>query len=403
MNKPSRAGSKPAKARPRGALKPKGRSAPKALSHRGAAPARETEVARLTRELNEALEQQAATAEVLKVISRSTFDLQTVLDTLIESAARLCAADTGGIQMREGDLYRMRAHYGLGREAVQHGLLQPLRLDRSSVTGRVALDGKIIQIPDVLADPEYHATDHQQAFGYRTILGVPLLRDGTMIGVLSLTRDEASPFTDKQIELVTTFADQAVIAIENARLLSDLRQRTADLAASLEQQTATSEVLGVISSSPGELETVFQSMLENAVRICQAKFGFMLQYDGTVYHTVAALCDVPAYVEEMRRGPLQPHADSALGQVASSGQVAQIADITAHRLYAERNPIFVTAAELGGIRTLVAVPLLKDQQVIGAITIFRQEVRPFTDCGSAPTSLVARSASCGRSARCPRR
>ena len=147
----------------------------------------------------------------------------------------------------------MRAHYGLGREAVQHGLLQPLRLDRSSVTGRVALDGKIIQIPDVLADPEYHATDHQQAFGYRTILGVPLLRDGAMIGVLSLTRDEVSPFTDKQIELVTTFADQAVIAIENVRLFEAEQQRTAELTESLEQQTATSEVLQVISSSSGDL------------------------------------------------------------------------------------------------------------------------------------------------------
>src|SRR5262249_42249187 len=156
----------------------------------------------------------------------------------------------GAIQMREGDVYRIRAHYGLAREAVQYALLQPLRPGRSSVTGRVALDGKAIHIADVLADPEYHATDYQQAFGYRTILGVPLLRDGTTIGVFSLLRDEVSPFSEKQIELATTFADQAAIAIENVRLLDALRQRTddlshrtADLTESLEQQTATSEVL----------------------------------------------------------------------------------------------------------------------------------------------------------------
>jgi GAF domain-containing protein/HAMP domain-containing protein len=198
---------------------------------------------RLLTELRESLQEQTATADVLKVISRSTFDLQGVLDTLVGSAARLCAADKSAIQMREGDVYRIRAHYGLAREAVQYALLQPLKPGRSSVTGRVASDGKIIHIPDVLADPEYHATDYQQAFGYRTILGVPLLRDGTTIGTFSLLRDEVKPFTDKQIELVTTFADQAVIAIENARLLNELRE-------SLEQQTATSEVLKAISDSP---------------------------------------------------------------------------------------------------------------------------------------------------------
>jgi class 3 adenylate cyclase/putative methionine-R-sulfoxide reductase with GAF domain len=187
------------------------------------------ENARLLNELRESLRQQTATADVLKVISRSSFNLQTVLDTLVESAARLCAADKGTIQLREGDVYRIRAHYGLAREAVEYALLQPLRADRSSVTGRVVLDGKTVQIPDVSADPEYRATDHQRAFGYRTILGVPLLRDGTTIGTFSLNRDEVSPFTDKQIELVTTFADQAVIAIENARLLKELRERTQEV------------------------------------------------------------------------------------------------------------------------------------------------------------------------------
>ena len=210
---------------------------------------------RLLNELRESLQQQTATADVLKVISRSTFDLQSVLDTLIESAARLCAADMGNIQMQEGDVYRIRAHYGLAREAVQYALLQPLRPDRSSVTGRVALDGKAIHIPDVLADPEYQATDYQQAFGYRTILGVPLLRDGTTIGVFSLTRVEVSPFNEKQMELVTTFADQAVIAMENARLLNELRE-------SLQQQSATADVLKVISRSAFDLQTVLDTLVE---------------------------------------------------------------------------------------------------------------------------------------------
>src|SRR5262245_40434028 len=218
------------------------------------------------RELSESLEQQTATSEVLKVISRSTFDLRTVLDTLTKSAAQLCAADRGVILMQDGEVYRVRAIYGFPREAEQYALENPLRPSRGNMTGRVALEGKAVHIPDVLADPEYTATGYQKAFGYRTNLGVPLLREGTTIGVFSLTRDKVHPLTDKQIELASTFADQAVIAVENARLLNELRQ-------SLEQQTATADVLRIISSSPGELEPVFEAVLEKATRLCQAKFG----------------------------------------------------------------------------------------------------------------------------------
>src|SRR5664280_2337124 len=230
---------------------------------------------RLLSELRQSLQQQTATADVLKVVSRSTFDLQTVLDTLTESAARLCAADRGVIFQRDGDLYRFGANYGYSREAEQYALEHPLRADRGSVIGRVALEGRASHIPDVLADPEYYATGYQKAFGYRTNLGVPLLREGATIGVFALTRDEVNSFTEKQIELVTTFADQAVIAIENARLFDEVQARTRDLAESLQQQTATADVLKVISSSPGELAPVFQAMLENATRICEAKLGIL--------------------------------------------------------------------------------------------------------------------------------
>jgi GAF domain-containing protein len=327
---------------------------------------------RLLSELRESLQQQTATADVLKVISRSTFDLQAVLDALVESAARLCAADKGAIQMQEGDVYRIRAHYGLAREAVQYALLQPLRPDRSSVTGRVALDGKTVHMPDVLADPEYRATDCQQAFRYRTILGVPLLRDGTTIGVFSLLRDEVSPFTEKQIELVTTFADQAVIAIENARLLNELRE-------SLQQQTATADVLKVISRSPGQLEPVFKAMLENAVRICGAKFGILFLSEGDAFRTVALHGAPPAYAEARRREPVfRPNPGMASSGVARTKQPVQIADIRAEPAYTG-DPQRFAILELAGARTMLNVPMLKEDELVGQIAIYRQEVRPFTD------------------------
>ena len=268
------------------------------------------ENARLLNELRESLQQQTATADVLKVISRSTFDLPTVLHTLTESAARLCVADKGIILLADGDVYRLVANYGFSPEALRYAAEHPVQRDHGTLTGRVALEGKAIQIRDVLADPEYRATGYQQAFGYRTALAVPLLREEATIGVFFLSRDEVNPFNEKQIELVTTFADQAVIAIENARLLNELRQRTddltertADLTEALEQQTATSEVLQVISSSPGDLEPVFATMLENAVRICDATFGNIYRWDGDALHLVATHNTPPAFAEARRSSP----------------------------------------------------------------------------------------------------
>ena len=337
------------------------------------------ENARLLNELHESLQQQTATADVLKVISRSTFDLQTVLNTLVESAARLCAADRGLINHLDGDLIKFGASYGFSREAEQYALEHPARVGRDNASGRVALEGRTIHIPDVLADPEYHETDRQKALGYRTLVGVPLLRQGTPIGVFALTRDEVNPFTDKQIELVTTFGDQAVIAIENASLLSELRQRTADLTESLEQQTATSEVLQVISSSPGDLEPVFATMLEKAVRICDAKFGNIYRWDGDALHLMASYNTPAAFAEARGRSPNRPGPQTPAGRMIATKTFVHVPDLAAHPAYAKRDPWTMGGVELAGVRTLLVVPMLKEEELVGGVTIYRQQVCPFTD------------------------
>ena len=338
------------------------------------------ELRQRTTDLSESLEQQTATANVLKVISRSTFDLQTVLNTLTESAVRLCAADKGVIFLRDGDLYRWGANYGFSPEKIPYALEHPLRPDRGSIIGRVALEGRAIHIPDVLADPEYYATGYQKIFGYRTNLGVPLMREGTTIGVFSLTRDKVNPFSEKQIELATTFADQALIAIENVRLFEAEQQRSRELSESLEQQTATSEVLRVISSSPGDLQPVFEAMLENAVRICDAKFGNIHRRDGETLHLMATHNTPPAFAEYRRRSLWRPNPITAVGRTIATKTVVHIADIAAEEVYTEqREPNYVAAIELGGVRTFLAVPMLKENELIGVFTVYRQEVRPFTD------------------------
>ena len=213
------------------------------------------------------------------------------------------------------------------------------------------------------------------------MLSVPLLREGMPIGVISLARMEVKPYTDKQIELVTTFADQAVIAIENVRLFEAEQQRTRELSEALEQQTATSEVLKVISSSPGELEPVFETMLANATRICEARFGTLYLRDGNGFRAVAATRDAPpAYVEARKRAQrIQPSPDGPVNRAASTKQVAHIADLSKLQSYLEHRSVVADAVELGGFRTALGVPMLKDDELIGVITILRQEVRPFTD------------------------
>jgi two-component system, NtrC family, sensor kinase len=331
------------------------------------------ENARLLNELRESLQQQTATADVLKVISRSTFDLQIVLNTLVESAAQLCDADIATMHRQEGMNYHAIATYGGPPGHREASLSIPFEAGRGSVIGRTVLERKSIQITDVLADPEYSFQKVQQKIGYRTVLGVPLLREGHPVGAIVLMRLTVQPFTEKQIELVTTFADQAVIAIENVRLFEAEQQRTRELSESLDQQTATSEVLRVISSSPGDLEPVFDAMLQNSVRICEAGFGQMFLCEGDNVRLVATVSVPTALIEfDKRRGTFQPSPGGGLDRLIRTKQVVHIADLASE--HASYPP-----ATLGGARSYIAVPMLREGELVGAIAIYRQEVRPFTE------------------------
>ena len=248
----------------------------------------------------------------------------------------------------------------------------------------------VVHIADLAAESAYIKERHPafvaavELGGVRTALYVPMLKENELIGSFALLRQEVRPFTDKQIALVQNFAAQAVVAIENARLLNELRQRTDDLSQrtrelseSLEQQTATGEVLKVVASSPGELGPVFDTMLRNAMRVCEAKFGFMYQYENDDRDIMALQCDVPAYAEIAQSTRFGP--ETVIGRIASTKQVFQVADIAATQRYAERDPLAVAAVEIGGVRTILGVPVLKENEVKGAIFLYRQEVRPFTD------------------------
>jgi class 3 adenylate cyclase/putative methionine-R-sulfoxide reductase with GAF domain len=344
------------------------RNVPKAARRSSFAADKKTNFAQLTRELKETREQQLATADVLKVMSTSTFDLQTVLDTLAESAARLCEAYDSAIFLCQGESLRLRAHHG------------PIPMDadwpikRDFVIGRAFIDRTPVHVHDLQASALEFPDGSKAALrlGHRTNLGVPLLRQGEAIGVIGIRRTELKPFTDRQVELVKTFADQAVIAIENSRLLNELRE-------SLQQQTATADVLKVISSSPGVLKPVFDTMLANAMRICEAQFGNLFLYDGEGFTPAAWHNVTQGFIDFYGVGPYRAGPKTGLGRVASKKEIVHIEDITTEQAYVEGDPLRIATVELLKARTYLAVPMLKDEQLVGAIVIYRQEVRPFAE------------------------
>jgi GAF domain-containing protein len=362
------------------------------------------ENARLLNELRQSLEQQTATADVLRVISSSPADLVPVFQAMLENATRICDAKFGNIYRAEGDGLRIvAAHntppvFAKARWSSPYFSPGPKNPVRRMMTTKAVVHVTDVAATEAYAEGEPAAVASFELGGTRTLVIVPMLKDNELVGAFTLARQEVRPFTDKQIELVKNFAAQAVIAIENARLLNELRQRTddlsqrtTDLTEALEQQTATSDLLQVISGSPGNLEPVFQAMLENAVSICGANFGNMFLYEDDAFRTVAMFNAPEAYANARMGTPLHPPSDSGLGRLVATKEVVQIADLRAVERYViNRDPFVVAAVELAGIRTLLAVPMLKEGRLVGAIVIYRQEVRPF---GEKQTELVKNFAS----------
>src|SRR5262245_30064507 len=333
------------------------------------------QIYRLTSERDEALEQLAATTEILSVIRASPIDAQPVFETIVRNALSLCGSLYSNLFRFDGELLHFVATRNVGPGDLKVIRKKyPMRPDYSQVSGRVVLTKSVVRVEDALIEPGYDQR-YAQAMGLRRILGVPMLRDGAPIGVIVVGWAEAGPVPKAQEDLLKTFADQAAIAIENVRLFNETKE-------ALEQQTATSEVLQVISSSPGELESVFQAVLDNATRICGAKFGTLFRSEGDALRTVAMHGAPAPFVEARQRDPIiRPGPGSTLKRALTMKQPIQIADVLEEGDYANAPQGFTGAqlAKLAGARTALAVPMVKENETVGAIVIYRQEVRPFTD------------------------
>jgi GAF domain-containing protein len=366
MKRRSKSGDETSKSSPPKAAAARGRNAPKAGRNRGASIAgQETVVARVTQERDEALLRETANAEILRLISKSPGDLELVFRTILENATRICNANFGTLFRFDGKNFHPVAQFNTPKALLEGQARRgPFQPSPGTAIEHVMRTKQVSHSADKATDPV--PGFFAEIGGARSQVAVPMLKDDSLIGVIVIYRQEVRPFTDKQIELVKNFAAQAVIAIENARLLSELRE-------SLEQQTSTSEVLRVISSSPGELDPVFTAMLASAIRICDARFGLLLRYDGKNFALAADVGAPAAYRDHLReRGSFPAIPDSMLDRMIRSRQLTHTADVASELVQ-------VPAAELGGARSFIAVPMLKEDVLAGAIIIYRQEVRPFAD------------------------